>query len=797
MNRSLSAWVCLATTVVLLGAAPWLGWQALAALAKNVNSPVHWLPAWHPERQEYLEFLGAFESNDLVVLSWPGCTLDHPALARFADAIERVADADGRPFFSRVTSGPRAVAELERPPLSLSRAAAVARLQGILVGPDGQTSCAAMIFTDHGIERRHAAVAAIRRVARDSTGLGDEDLRLAGPMMDAVFVDNESARSVQVLLGPSAALILLLSRYCLRTLPVALVVLALSGYCVLLTLASLHLAGDVMNAVLIVLPPLVLVVGVSGGVHLINYFYDAVEQEGPTGAAWRALKLGWLPCTLAAVTTAMGLVSLWFRVELGPASPGAVTLVGGGNLGGVAWPALSVAVSQMLPVRLFGLYGAVGVMATLALLLLLVPGALEWLAPASRHAPQVPHPQAAPVTLGDRLWRGGLRTLVLRGHGAIVLVSLAALVVLGLGARRIETSVKLQALFAPHSRLLRDYAWLEEHLGPMVPVEVIVRFPRPAGSGPQLDFLDRLGWTAEVERRVAEAPYLGASLSTADLVPPLPAGSGAFSLARRRVYNSRLLGERDRLTATRFFRETDAEQLFRISGRVAALNDLDYGRVLDDLRTRVEPHLDRLRAEGVPIRATYTGVIPLVYKCQRLLLDDLFQSFLSALAMVTLVMIAAQRGVGRGLLAMTANLFPMVVLFGALGWSGARMDIGSVMTASVALGMAFDGCMHFLTFYRRGLDEGGTVDAALGHAFHHAGGAIVESLVICGAGLAVFALSSFVPTSRFGLMMVGLLGVALGSQIVLLPALLASPLGRVYLPRGGGHSSTGGEHGPV
>src|SRR5690606_30121127 len=47
---------------------------------------------------------------------------------------------------------------------------------------------------------------------------------------------------------------------------------------------------------------------------------------------------------------------------------------------------------------------------------------------------------------------------------------------------------------------------------------------------------------------------------------------------------------------------------------------------------------------------------------------------------------------------------------------------------------------------------------------------------------AVFALSTFTPTQRFGYLMVSLLAVALIGDLVFLPALLAGPLGRVFRP---------------
>ena len=139
---------------------------------------------------------------------------------------------------------------------------------------------------------------------------------------------------------------------------------------------------------------------------------------------------------------------------------------------------------------------------------------------------------------------------------------------------------------------------------------------------------------------------------------------------------------------------------------------------------------------------------------------------------------------------MIPNVFPMILLFGLLGWSRLPLDIGSVMTASIALGMAVDGTFHFLTFFRRGLDvaaDGRSVGqhdrvAAVRAAFHHSAAALTESAIVCGLGILVFAGSSFAPSRRFAWMLSLLVAAALVGDLVVLPALLASPLGRFFRP---------------
>jgi hypothetical protein len=196
-----------------------------------------------------------------------------------------------------------------------------------------------------------------------------------------------------------------------------------------------------------------------------------------------------------------------------------------------------------------------------------------------------------------------------------------------------------------------------------------------------------------------------------------------------------------------------------------------------------------------PIQVVYTGVVPVVYKAQRTLLNSLVNSIGLAFVMIAGVMMVVLRdwrapfgvmntiNVSGGMLSMVPNVFPVVLIFGAMGHGGWKVDIGTMMCASVAMGVAVDDTIHFLTWFRLGIRRGLERRAAILDAYRRVATAMTQTTLIGGLGLAVFALSTFTPTQRFGTMMVTLLAAALVGDLVLLPALLAGPLGRCFCPR--------------
>jgi predicted RND superfamily exporter protein len=176
----------------------------------------------------------------------------------------------------------------------------------------------------------------------------------------------------------------------------------------------------------------------------------------------------------------------------------------------------------------------------------------------------------------------------------------------------------------------------------------------------------------------------------------------------------------------------------------------------------------------------FTGNMPIVVDAQQVLLRELIVSYLTAFAIIAVVIMIAVRSVPAGLVAMIPNLFPTVVLFGTMGWLDRPLDIGAMMTASVALGIAVDDTLHLLLWYRRELSAHKPASAAVTSALRHCGRAMTHTTLICGCGMLVFTLSDFQPTRQFALMMFLLLAAALVGDLFLLPALLVGPCRRLF-----------------
>ena len=871
-------------------------------LQSNTNNVKDWLPQAFDETAEHTWFQTHFPHEQFVLISWEGCTLHDQRLELLAKKLvpdqpegsadvspagtkvagEKTDEPEQKPRFGSVLTGTRLVNEMvsrypEGTSYALSEAEVLDRLEGSLIHKDPVTgeynTCLVVTLTDaaKGKELR-PTLKEIRRIAAEECLIGPEEIRLGGPPVDNVAIDIEGERTLFRLAGISAIVGLGISWLCFRSVRLTAMVFWVAILAAGAGLALVHYTGGTCDAILLSMPSLVYVLALSGAIHIINYYHDAIREGGLAGAPDRALAHGWFPCTMAAVTTALGLGSLM--------------------------------ISHVIPISKFGLYSALGVLATLLLVFFYLPALLHYFPSrefAAKNAGQGGGEPADTVFL--RIWRtiGGF---VVRNNIAVSLGCLGLMVFFAFGLLRVETSVKLMKLFSPEAEIIHHYGWLEHHLGPLVPMEVVLTIDNEECN---LTFVDRMRIAQEIEEAIEEklSKDVGGALSAATFAPNIGRRKGshmaslaydagltrqlersrdefheylavdvdrldtddptllelripgeiagvlqgqglgslraierfgdlaaiegigpedtvcvaeaidawrnvsnpsldqlgitgpvAEALESKRIRTLRAIEKRGYLgaiegigpegntqvsDAVKAWKTAHGIELWRISARVWALTDVDYADFMDELKPVVESVLLAHSGMGVQgIDARYTGLVPLVYKTQHELMRGLVNSLTSAFGLIAIVMILVLKSPSAGLLSMIPNVFPVVLIFGAMGWLGILVDIGSMMTASVALGVAVDDTMHYLTWFRNGLDRGMDRKGAALAAYERCATAMSQTTLVGGLGLAAFAFSTFTPTQRFGTLMLVLLFAALFGDLIFLPALLTGPLGYFF-----------------
>ncbi len=912
------AWPILIANVLLI---PVACVSALRAVKSNKNDVSDWLPKDYDETRELAWFRQHFVADQFVLMSWEGATLgedptgkdDDPRIAKLVGELRAARMEDPKtgelvPVFKEdgITTGRTVLQQLMNPPTDMGRIKATERLKGSLIGPDGKQTVIMANLTETASHKLRLAIGRPAKrfglikhtpsplfQALTNAGISEDEVRLGGPPVDNNAIDEEGENSLLRLAGLAGLLGVGLAYYSLRSIRMTIVVFMCGVVSAALSLAIVYWSGSSMDAILMSMPALIYVLAVSGAVHITNYYRQAVIHHGFDDAVERGIAHAWKPALLCSITTGIGLASLH--------------------------------TSQIVPIAKFGDFSAIGVFAMLIVLFLFLPATLKlwpWTPPEMRGwkakaaAADGKAREYAVDHQGEFWVRFG--TWVDKHNMAVMTSCFAIIAVLCLGLPRVHTSIDLLKLFSSDARLLEDYRWFEKHLGRIVPVELVVRFPEEtkaeaAAAGltagrlvARHTFLERM----EVVKRVEESierrlgpkgeDLVGATMAATTFAPDVGGeGSGTGNNSRRHVVNENLLKNREGFEGSGFLRKDRAhpeDDLWRISVRVAAFSDVDQGMVVQHIRDAVEPVLlaraasvnalavlaahrkgqpggarviywhpndaaqpaedvgpflasknvrtesmvapvadvknemlakikesfdgvilgpgfrqatiDWLRAAEVPILAVYdaeadkmaknaakartnvekptevnvvySGVIPVVYKAQRELLNSLIQSTCWSFGTITPLMMYVCGGIAAGLVVIIPNALPVLVVFGGMGWLGIPVDIGSMMAASIALGVAVDDTIHFLAWFRDDHKVLGDRKAAVLSAYRRSATATLQAALINGLGLSVFATSSFTPTQRFGWLMLVILIAGMAAELIMLPSILFGPMGRAF-----------------
>lgn len=710
-----------------------------------------WLPSSFEETDQLKWLNQEFGVTDLIAVSWDSIRLGDAKIKDVARELAALKTRDSKPYFQKVLTADDSLARF---PDEMEEIEKKSRLEGWLLGPDHVKTALVCLVSTEGYEDRARMVDLIFSTVEKTVQVPLNTIHVAGPVVDSVSLDRVSVREIPLLTGISFALALLIIWIGFRNIRLSLYCFMIAVVSEVLSYALLFYTGTQADSVSLLMGTLVFVVGISGTILLTRYYVNTVAKDGSDGAVQRAVKMGFVPGFLSAATTVIGI----------------------GSLG----------VSQIVPVARFGLFSALAIGIEFCLIFILLPSLWTCFPLKEKKATNPAGHQEIdaqqrwmPLVRGDYLFRY-----------VIILLALVSISVSAVGLTKITTTIRIHGLLKPDEKIIVDYDWLEKNIGALIPVELIVSIPRRGGE----KIVDEVDVVQQIRFEAMSVSGIASAMAADSFVPEIPEGGNVRSISRRSVINKRIETAIPSLQDAGFLRRHDNIDHWRITLRVPS-SGVDYGVVVKNLQTKLSPYLVDLWP-GATIR--YTGAVPLIHQTQKQLLVDLINSFMTAFLLVAVMMILLlfpwnwKEATGNrlwwfvrksimavlgGCIVMIPALVPCMIVFGALGFMNYPVNLGVVMTASVALGIAVDGTIHFVVWFRRSTAQGNDSVQAVLFAFTRCGASILQTSIVCCLGFLSFSLSSFVPTVLFSYFMVILLGSALMGVLIILPALLMSPLG--------------------
>lgn len=507
--------------------------------------------------------------------------------------------------------------------------------------------------------------------------------------------------------------------------------------------------GEPITLTTLVLPSLLLVIGGSYSVHVTAAVLEE-QAAGVSGAAGveAVLRRIGLPVTISALTTAVGFGSLAFH----------------------RIPAIS---------RL-GVFAVAGIV-------VMAVGCLCGLTVAYFVAPERTRPRRDSsrdaAGLIDRIAESAAGFGVAHRY-LVFFISAAIVAVAAVGASRIAIDTDLLSAFRPDSDVRIAHQAIADNLAGPNPISVVVTGPEPgyfrsiAPLRRVKDFQDFITELDGVDASISLVDYLeeldlGLQASAGDLIvtdqgelvekPPPPSFWDAPTAQLPEIFDIVALSPQT------FSGLVDDEfQRLRVTVRTSVSGSLETARVVSEITT----YAAVMFPLGVKVKPT--GHLVVVGSVADRVLSGQIESLALALAVILGVLALLFLSLRVGVAAMIPNLVPIFVFFGVMGWCGVELNLATSIIAAVSLGISVDDTIHYMARLNSIVKTAPTQSEALRMTMRAVGRPVIATSLTLTAGFLVMVLSKFVIISAFGWLSAMTMMVALATNIVLLPAILAS-----------------------
>jgi hydrophobe/amphiphile efflux-3 (HAE3) family protein len=751
IERFVEAWAraCLTyrkTILVALAAYTALTVSRLPDLQFN-NALSTWFVDGDPALVAHQRFRETFGSDEIVVIGLEAADVFAPEtlerIGRVTRAVEQAPHVEKVFSITNIESitgrgdvleiGDLVEFPLDPAKLPLVRARALANqlYVGNVVSADGKFAAiiARLPHDPGGFDYKVAAVRAIRRIAEAE--VGDDFYLAGGPVFDEQFFRQSEIDTLRTVALMSVLLAVVLTML-MRSVWGVVLPLVTVGLATAWTIGSMGLLGMRVNVITTILPPLLLAVGVADAMHLLVDYQNRCRGENDKLSALRDVYHELLgPLFLTALTTAIGMLSLSF--------------------------------SRIQAIRDFGWFAAYGVASAFLLTVTFVPIVLSYLPP----------PRPAP----DRRRKQYLSTRALTAlhdftmtHGRAIVVGWGAVIALAIVfALQVRAESSFIRIFKESSRIRQDTDHIQQRLAGSGTVEITVDTGVAGGvKDPEaLRALERL------ERFLESQAHVRSTQSIVDYFKDM---RRAFHGNDQREYS--LPQTREEAAQYLLLYDLDAPDgdihnyvtLDESKARVSARVDLTTSNDAVALAREVERYITEEFPPG--LETSVTGLMVVYANLEEYIRESLVRGFGSALISIFIVFCFQMRSIKLGAVVMFANTMPILITLGVMGLTGIRLDSMSVMVASIAIGLADDDSIHFVSRVRSKVSAGLDIVVALRESLVEVGRALVYSaLALCG-GFAVMLTAGFVGAIYFGLLTMLTILIALVADLVLLPVML-------------------------
>lgn len=611
-----------------------------------------------------------------------------------------------------------------------------------LVSPDGK---AAAVIADFKVDTSkpsyaalYAAIKAVLDKERDDT----VDIYVGGLPVDFASFESHMMQ-MPIYFGAALLIIMLIQYWSFKSFQGMLLPILTAMLSVLWALGFMGLVGVHMDGMNTTTPILIMSVAAGHGIQILKRYYEEFHR----------LRLATAKPDPREVNRLAVIESI---ARVGPV----MTIAGA--IAAVTFATL--ATSDVSVARHFGVFAASGVMAALILEMTLIPALRSILRPPSKSETtaerQHKYLDAALTRLADGLTGGRAPVILAAGIGVIAVIAA--------GASRIQIDNSLRTYSKPDSEVRVHDRALNDRFGGTNTIYFLVEGDKPDSlKDPKV--LNAIG---ELQDFLAAQPNVGKTQSIVDLIKRINQAMHADDASQALVPPARDLIAQYLLLYSMSGDPQDFDSYVDNDYSKAAIwvfLKTDSTNYAEQLHQKAEALIRDKFPAGVTVRMG--GSLPQTIAGNQALTTGKTKNIAQMVLVVFVLSTLILRSFVGGLFVTTPLVLVVAANFGVMGWFGIPLDMGTISTAAMAIGIGADYELYLLFRFREELQRTGDVTAATRQSLVTSGKAVLYVALSIAAGYSFLLSSGFAFYSRLAVMVVATMAVSAFAAIIFLRAM--------------------------
>ena len=363
--------------------------------------------------------------------------------------------------------------------------------------------------------------------------------------------------------------------------------------------------------------------------------------------------------------------------------------------------------------------------------------------------------------------------IVRNNKSKIYLISFITLIFGMIGIYNLKISGSLLDDMPKKLNFFKEIKFFDNNFNGIIPLEIFIDTKRQNG----LIRPSSLKKIDDLQKFITEIPELSIPLS---IVNGIKFSKQAFYNGNPKYYNLPTSQENNFILP---YISNSGEQ------NILLLNYMDslaqFGRIttfMKDINTQkiedIESNLNE-KIQDLFSKDRYnveiTGKAILFLKGTKFLIKNLFFSLAFAIFLIAIFMALMFRSFKMILISLIPNILPLIITAGLMGLIGIPLKPSTILVFSIAFGISVDFTIHYLAKYRQELiSSKWQISSSAYKALRETGISLFYSGVVLFFGFSVFISSNFGGTQALGGLVSITLIIALMSNLILLPSLLIS-----------------------